>query len=151
MHPATGQPEAGPLLSPGFWLLQAALAWRSEVDSRLAPLGLTPTQFVMLATVGWLERLGDPPTQQAVADHAGADRMMTSKVVRTLARRGLLERVAHEGDARAVRLSLTASGREAARRATQVARDVDADLFGDDADGLRPVLRRIAEHRTPAG
>jgi hypothetical protein len=39
MHPASGQPGAGPLLSPGFWLLQAALAWRAALDVRLRPLG----------------------------------------------------------------------------------------------------------------
>jgi DNA-binding MarR family transcriptional regulator len=39
-----------------------------------------------------LEHVGEPPTQQAVADHAGADRMMTSKVVRSLEQRGLVTR-----------------------------------------------------------
>jgi len=128
-------------------LQQAALAWRAELDTRLRPLGLTPTQFILLASVGWLEHLGGPPTQQEVADHAGADRMMTSKVVRTLAQRGLLVRDAHESDARALRLALTPTGRDTARGATQAARDVDTLLFGPDAHLQRTALRRIAEHR----
>ena len=36
----------GPLMSPGFWLHHAALAWRQAMEHRLRPLGLTPTQFM---------------------------------------------------------------------------------------------------------
>jgi hypothetical protein len=42
------------LLSAGFWLHHAALTWRAELVTRLQPLGLTPTQFLVLAaTGGW--------------------------------------------------------------------------------------------------
>jgi len=140
--------ESGPLLSPGYWLQQAALAWRAELDTRLRPLGLTPTQFILLATVGWLEHVDGPPTQQDVAEHAGADRMMTSKVLRTLEQRGMLVRHAHESDARALRLTLTTAGRDTVRDATQAARDVDTLLFGCDSSSARAILRRIAGHRT---
>ncbi|WP_188316405.1 MarR family winged helix-turn-helix transcriptional regulator [Solihabitans fulvus] len=139
--------ESGPLLSPGFWLHQAALAWRAELDARLRPLGLTPTQFLLLASTGWLEHVDGPPTQQEAAEQAGADRMMASKVLRGLEERGLLVREAHETDARALRLTLTEDGRALARRATQVARDVDAMFFGAESADLRGTLRRIAEQR----
>lgn len=143
--------EAGPLLSPGFWLQQAALSWRAELDTRLRPLGLTPTQFIVLASVSWLEHLSGPPTQQEVAEQAGADRMMTSKLARTLEQRGLLVRQAHEADARALRLALTPTGRTTVNHGTRAARDVDALLFGDDPAPLRATLRRIAEHRPEDG
>ena len=140
------RPESGPLLSPGFWLHHAALTWRAELDARLRPLGLTPTQFLLLASAGWLEYVDGPPTQQQVAEHAGADRMMTSRVVRTLEERGLLARQAHESHANALRLSLTPEGRSVVMQATQAARDVDAFFFGSKAAPLRDALRRIAEH-----
>jgi len=114
-------PESGPLLSAGFWLQQAALAWRSELEKRLHPLGLTATQFTVLGAVGWLEHTAGPPTQQEVAEQAGANRMMTSKVVRTLHQRGLLVPHAHESDARALRLALTATGRTTIDDATHAA------------------------------
>jgi DNA-binding MarR family transcriptional regulator len=142
-------PESGPMLSPGFWLHHAALAWRAELDVRLRPLGLTPTQFLLLASAGWLEHLTGPPTQQQVADQAGADRMMTSRVVRTLEDRGLLVRRADQGSARSLRLSLTDAGRTAIGRATQAAREVDTLLFGDAPTQLRDALRRVAEQRRP--
>ena len=137
------EPAAGPLLSPGFWLHQAALAWRAELETRLRPLGLTPTQFLLLASTGWLERTGKP-TQQAVAEHAGADRMMTSKVVRTLEERGLLLRESDESDARVLRLALTPAGRTLTRQATKIARDVDAEFFGPDPTELRATLRTLS-------
>ena len=139
------QPDTGPLLSAGFWLHQAALAWRAELDTRLRPLGLTPTQFLLLASTGWLEHLGERPTQQAVAEQAGADRMMTSKVVRALEDRGLLRRETDESDARVLRLALTPAGRDLTRRATAIARDVDTRFFGADPTELRATLRELAQ------
>lgn len=133
------------MLSAGFWLHHAALTWRAELDARLRPLGLTPTQFMLLASAGWLEHVDGPPTQREVAEQAGADRMMTSKVVRGLEDRGLLVRQVHESDARALRLELTTTGRDLVRRATKVAREVDTLFFGDDVASLRATLRRIAE------
>lgn len=139
----TGPADDGPLLSPGYWLHRAALVWRAALEVRLRPLGLTPTQFVVLASTGWLEGRSGPPTQQEVADRAGADRMMTSKVAQALEARGLLERRPHESDARARRLALTAAGRAAAARGAAVARDLDGTLFGDDAADLRDRLRAL--------
>lgn len=67
------------LLSAGFWLHHAALTWRAELATRLQPLGLTPTQFIVLAATGWLEHLHGPPTQE-IAEQAGADRMMPPRL-----------------------------------------------------------------------
>ena len=80
-------------MSPGFWLHHAALAWRQVFDRRLRPLYLSPTQFMLLASAGWLVTTsGGPPTQQEVADHADADRMLASKVLQTLVDRDLMVR-----------------------------------------------------------
>ncbi|TCO65716.1 MarR family winged helix-turn-helix transcriptional regulator [Actinocrispum wychmicini] len=139
---------SGPLASPGYWLHQAALAWKAELDGRLRRLGLTHTQFILLATVGWLETVGGgPPGQQEVADGAGTDRQMTSRVVRTLADHGLIARLAHQSNARSLRLTLTPQGRELARQAIVIAQDVDARFFGADPAGIRDSLRGIAEKR----
>ncbi|HEV7468683.1 MAG: hypothetical protein QOJ30_5742 [Pseudonocardiales bacterium] len=140
-------PEPGPLSSAGFWLHHAALAWRADLAARLQPLGLTPTQFLHLASVAWLEDLHGPPIQQEVAEQAGADRMMTSKVVRTLAARGLVSRSPTEVDGRAVRIALTRAGREVVDSATAIAREVDARYFGDEPGPLGDQLRELAEHR----
>jgi DNA-binding MarR family transcriptional regulator len=139
----------GPLASPGYWLHQAALAWKAELDNALKGLGLTHTQFILLATIGWLERTtGAPPGQQEVADGAGTDRQMTSRVVRTLQERGLIARLSHESNARALRLTLTTDGRELAQAAITIAQQVDSRFFGADHGDLRDELRTISERRS---
>jgi DNA-binding MarR family transcriptional regulator len=140
--------ESGPMLSAGFWLHHAALTWRAELDARLRPLGLTPTQFMVLATAGWLEHVDGPPTQQQVADGAGTDRQMTSRVIRVLQDQGLITRQADESNARSLRVSLTPQGRAVARDAIEQAQSLDEQLFGPAASGLRATFRDIAEFRT---
>ena len=138
----------GPLMSPGFWLHHAALEWRQRLDRALRPLGLTPTQFNLLASIGWLDRTRpSPPTQQQVADHAGADRMMTSKVLRSLEERALITRESDPDDARSLRLHLTDQGRRITSRAVRLAVAVDDELFADRGEQLREQLQEVAAHR----
>ncbi|WP_328611096.1 MarR family transcriptional regulator [Amycolatopsis sp. NBC_00345] len=131
----------------GFWLHQAALTWRAQLDVRLRPLGLTPTQFLLLSSADRLERRAGPATQQEVAEQAGADRMMTSKVLRLLEKRGLLSRTAHESDARSVRVALSRDGRVLAERAAAIAREFDDAFFGAGAEVLCQELQAVAEMR----
>jgi DNA-binding MarR family transcriptional regulator len=139
-------PESTPESAPpaGFWLHQAALTWRAQLDLRLRPLGLTPTQFLLLSAADRLERRGGPATQQEVAEQAGADRMMTSKVLRLLEKRGLLSRTAHESDARSMRVALSVDGRVLAERAAAIAREFDDAFFGDGAELLGKELQAVA-------
>lgn len=139
----------GPLMSPGFWLHHAALEWRATLERNLRPLGLTPTQFNLLASAGWLGRQGESPTQQQVADMSGSDRMMASKVLRALEERGLLARHADPADARVLRIELTTAGRELVGQGVQIAVDTDVQLFGANGDELREQLKPIAAHRLP--
>ena len=139
--------DEGPLASPGFWLHHAALTWRAELDTRLRPLGLTPTQFMLLASAGWLDRQSVAPTQQEVAEHAGADRMMTSKVLRDLDERGLLTRQPDPDDGRVLRIHLTPAGRDLTKKAIASATELDKTFFGTNPTSLRTTLRRIAQHR----
>ena len=132
-------------MATGYWLHHAALRWRREMDDRLRPLGLTHTQFDVLASTSWLGITGGAPTQQEVADFAGVDRMMTSKVVRTLVGRGLIQREPDPGDARAFRLRVTPDGRTVVSDSTAIARAIDADMFAEVRDGaaLRDALAHV--------
>ncbi|MHB1533975.1 MAG: MarR family winged helix-turn-helix transcriptional regulator [Acidimicrobiales bacterium] len=141
----TAARPAGPLASPGHWLHHAALAWQRDLTRRLRPLGLTPTQFMILGAVGWLADTDRPPTQQAVADLAGVDRMMTSKVISGLEARALVERSDDPTDGRTRRLRQTATGKKAALAAVEVVTAVDRDFFsGEDSPDLTAAFRRLA-------
>jgi len=141
----------GPQASTGYWLRNAALAWQRELGRRLRPLNLTPTQFMVLSSAGWLTVTSGAPTQQGVADLAGSDRMMTSKVAATLEKLGLLERFgdAHHGKLR--RLRQTARGRELTLAALGHLRDIEETFFSDlDTVALRRQLAALSD-RIPLG
>ncbi|MFT4297067.1 MAG: MarR family transcriptional regulator [Micropruina sp.] len=143
MEPADAR---GPRASPGFWLYHAGLAWQRELDNELRPLGLTHTQFNLLASTNFLGRHHDAPTQQQVAELSGVDRMMTSKVLTELHRRGLVTRVAHAQDGRAKAVRTTEAGAELVSRAVRIVAEIDDRLFGrpgPDRDQLRASLRGI--------
>jgi DNA-binding MarR family transcriptional regulator len=136
----------GPQASTGHWLRQAALSWQRELGRRLRPLKLTPTQFFVLSCTGWLDATSGPPTQQEVADLAGTDRMMTSKVVGTLEGLGLLQHQPDASNGRLKRLSQTPRGREVTGAALVHLRDIEAQFFdGLDAMALRHQLAAVCD------
>jgi DNA-binding MarR family transcriptional regulator len=87
--------------SPGFLLWHATLRWQRGVARALAPLDLTHAQFVLLACTWWLNEQGERPSQIALAGQAGTDIKMTSQVLRSLERKGLIEREVDPTDTRA--------------------------------------------------
>jgi DNA-binding MarR family transcriptional regulator len=111
----------------------------------LAPHDLTHVQFVLLASAWWLGDREEPPTQQRLADQAGTDTMMTSQVIRKLAERGLVDRTPDPRDARALRIVVTAEGREVLAAALRDVERTDAEYFAavddDFVTGLSRLLR----------
>jgi DNA-binding MarR family transcriptional regulator len=99
---------------------------------------------VLLACTWWLNQQGRQPSQVALAEFAGTDVKMTSQVVRSLERKGLLERQVDASDTRARRLRSTRRGARLAPRAIAVVQQVDADFFGDiPAAEARSFLRKL--------
>jgi DNA-binding MarR family transcriptional regulator len=125
--------------SPGFLLWHATLRWQRGVAQALAPLDLTHVQFVLLACTWWLNEQGERPSQVALAAQAGTDIKMTSQVLRSLERKGLIEREVDTTDTRARRLSVTKRGAQLAPRAIAVVEQVDSEFFADvpGAEALR--------------
>ena len=145
--------EAG--ASPGFVLWQVAAVWQRALRAALAEVGLTHAQFVLLASAWWLEehaaeRGGEPVTQVLVAAHARTDVVMTSEVLRTLERKGLLRRLRHPTDARAKHIALTPAGRRLARRAVALVEAADDAFFsarGPELEALARILCRDSRRR----
>lgn len=118
-----------PADSPGFLLWRATLRWQRMISSALAPLGLTHVQFVLLACAWWLNQAGGRPSQVEVARQAGTDVKMASEVLRSLERKGLLERRADESDARARQIVVTRKGKALAPKAIAAVEAVDSEFF----------------------
>ena len=117
--------------SPGFLLWHATLRWQRGIAQALAPLDLTHVQFVLLACTWWLNEQGERPTQIALAGQAGTDIKMTSQVLRSLERKGLIEREVDTADTRARRLRATRRGARLAPRAIAAVERVDSRFFAD--------------------
>jgi DNA-binding MarR family transcriptional regulator len=131
--------------SPGLLLWRVTNTWQAAQRAALKPFGLTHVQFVLLASLAWLDVEG-PVTQKRLADHVAADPMMTSQVLRALEQRDLVHRAAHPGDGRARSLRVTEAGRELADRAVVAVEACDRAFFaplGVDTGPLAVLLRRL--------
>lgn len=113
----------------GYLLWQVTMRWQLQMNRQLRPVGITLTQFSLLAGLYWLSRQGEVVTQQRLADYANIDKMMTSKILKTLERNGLVERHSHLQDGRAKQLRLTSPGETLLRQANAVVEQVDAHFF----------------------
>lgn len=129
-----------------MWRL--ATKWRVAVDRALAPLGLTHAQYALLGSLFGMARTGLRPTQRQLADHTGLEPLYVSKLARALDAAGLVERAEDPADSRAVRLSLTARGREDTRRAIRVVQELHerllAPLGGRDTARTEAFARDLA-------
>jgi len=132
--------------SPGLLLWRVTNRWQAVMRAALAPHGVTHVQYVLLASLTWLadrepERL---VTQTDLAGFAATDLMMTSQVLRSLEKAGLVERLPHPTDRRARVLRTTPAGAETARRATADVEDADATFFAAvDADAFARQLAAL--------
>lgn len=151
--PAGGNAESefdAPEQSPGFLLWRVTLSWQRRMRAALAPHDLTHVQFVLLASLWWLEDRGGRPTQAQLAEQAGTEVMMTSQVLRRLETRGLLARDPDPDDSRARRLRLTPAGGALLTGALADVEAADQAYFavlGQDRDDFGRALRALSAQR----
>ncbi|MCB0601151.1 MAG: MarR family transcriptional regulator [Saprospiraceae bacterium] len=126
--------------SPGYVLWQLTMAWQRQIKHALDPLDLTHTQFVLMAALAWLSRQQEAVTQIDIANHSQTDRMMVSKVLRTLEAKDLLSREEHATDTRAKVVTLTAAGKQRIQEAVKVVEATDAGFFSGLGEQLSPFL-----------
>jgi DNA-binding MarR family transcriptional regulator len=132
--------------SAGLGLWRVTNAWQAAQRLALEPFRLTHVQFVLLASLTWLQD-DDPVTQKRLAEHAGTDPMMTSQVLRTLEQKGLVERHPHPTDGRAKLLIVTAEGAALANRAIVAVETCDTAFFapiGEQRTTLAALLGQLA-------
>ncbi|GAB3755061.1 MarR family winged helix-turn-helix transcriptional regulator [Spirosoma pomorum] len=115
--------------SPGYLLGQLTMLWQRKQKRVLDPLDLTQTQLVLLAALGWLSRHNDMVTQVDIATQSNTDRMMVSKVLRTLEDKGFIRRQEHPTDTRAKTITLTDSGAEVLQQALKAVEQADVAFF----------------------
>src|SRR5215831_13336623 len=81
-------------------------------DRCLDPVGLTSSQFGLLANLAWLDTTGsDALAIRALAERMGLDPTTLSRTLRPLVERSLLVLVANPGDKRVRAVQITDAGR----------------------------------------
>ncbi|MBR0645123.1 MarR family winged helix-turn-helix transcriptional regulator [Plastoroseomonas hellenica] len=123
---------------------RASRAVGRRFDEVLRPVGLNNWQFSLLMTL----HQPSPPTINGLAEALGMDRTTTTKNLKPLERRGLLEIRQDREDARIRRILLTDAGRvllaEAARYWQDTNDAIAARLEGTELAGFRSALEAIA-------
>lgn len=115
--------------SPGYLLGQVTMLWQRKHKKVLDPLNVTQTQFVLLAALGWLSKENDHVTQVDIANQSNSDRMMVSKVLRTLEEKKFISRQGHQTDTRAKVIKLTDEGATVLQQALTAIENADMDFF----------------------
>jgi DNA-binding MarR family transcriptional regulator len=134
--------------SPGYLLGQLTTLWQRKQKRVLDPLDLTHTQFVLLCALAWLSRESDKVTQVDIANQGNADRMMVSKVLRTLEEKKFITRHEHPTDTRAKTIKLTPGGEKVLQKAIICVETVDLDFFcklGKDLTSFNSKMAALIE------
>lgn len=135
----------GPDESSGYLLWRVSNSWQREQRNALQHLGLTHTQFVVLAVASWFEEK-EALTQIRLSQLTGSDTMTISQVVRVLEKADYLERIPHQKDTRSKVIRVTKAGRELAEQAVQVVEATDKKFFmplEDNGQSLVTLFRKL--------
>ena len=123
---------------PSQLLWSAFKLWQQHRKAGLQELGLTHAQFITLASLLWLSKRNPHVTQAMIAHRSKIDVMHVSRIVRSLEKKGLLDRRPSPDDIRANDLEITSKGEKVAIKG--LAR-VDATV----ARFFRPIKSREKE------
>ena len=88
----------------GITISRTARTWRTKLDERLSPLGLTQARWLVLMH---LSRMGGESLQKELAFIVGVEGPTLVRVLDGLERLGLVQRLGVEGDKRARLIRLT--------------------------------------------
>jgi DNA-binding MarR family transcriptional regulator len=131
----------------GFLLWQTTMTWQRQLNRALDEIDLTHTQFAIISALRSLLKESNAVTQKAIAERSNTDTMMVSKVLRTLEKKGLVERKEHETDTRAKCIFLTEKGTDTFQNAFQITSAANQAFFSkvSDHDSFRKELQNIIE------
>ena len=127
--------------SIGFLLWQLHMLWQRKIKWELDKVGITHTQFVLLSVLAWLSQSKKIVTQTDIAVHSKTDRMVVSKVLRTLEKKQFVTRSNNKKDTRIKVISLTEQGAVVLQQAIVIVEDVDADFFSSANRDLKSLIK----------
>lgn len=115
--------------SLGFLLWQTTVTWQRLIKKALEPYNLSHTHHVIMAILLWFEEHHYDTTQVVIVKWSKLDKMTVSNSLKKLVALGFVNRVEHETDSRAKRVTLTEKGKILARRLVPIIEKIDAEFF----------------------
>lgn len=117
--------------SNGFLLQQITVMWQQKAKKLLsAKYKLTHAQFVILASIYWMQLHELSVTQIALSNHTKMEVMNVSQVLRALEKPDLVMRHTNKKDSRAKEVNLTKKGEELISKALEDINKLDDKFFG---------------------
>lgn len=127
-----------------FQVGRVARQLASHYNRVLAPLGLTTTQYFVLAAI----KPDETPTMGELSARTYLDNSTLTPIIDRLERDGWIARVADPADRRATRIALTADGQlrlpDARARGNAVEAAMRAELGDELVDSLTEGMRKVA-------
>lgn len=116
--------------SPGFLLWQTTMIWQRQIKKALEAYNVSHAQFVIMATLMWLEAHGHDTTQILIVNQTKLDKMTVSKSLKKLVSLEFVTRTEHEIDTRAKSVLLTKKGKEMVHMLVPIVEGIDSGFFG---------------------
>lgn len=137
-------PDAGPAMAAVTSIMRVQQVMLARLNALLAPWELTFPRYEALLLL-YYSRRGALPLGK-MGDRLQVHRASVTNVIDRLEAQGLVRRVQHESDRRAVLAEITDAGRRVARDATlrlNAARFATSPLHDDDLDEVFALLRAV--------
>ncbi len=126
-----------------FW--RVSVLWQRKIKEVLNSVGITNTQFVILATIQELSEHGVVATQKEISDFSSVDVMTVSSVLRLLEKNGYIERKPHPKDTRANIIIITPKGVETIHTAIPLVENVDDNFFFEEDEENQHFLELLSK------
>ncbi len=135
--------KSSPVDNFGMLLGVTARIWRTKLDQRFKPLGLSQAKWIVLLH---LSRSGDAVTQKELAQRVGIEGPTLVGLLDRLSADDLVERRASPVDRRSKTVHLTVKGHAATEQIATVTRELRGELFrGIDMAELERCMRTLEQ------
>lgn len=130
----------------GLAIGEVARCWRTKLDERLRPLGLSQARWMVLLH---LSKRGDGVVQKALAEWLGIEGPTLVRILDRMTEDGWIERRESPTDRRAKTVHLTEQSCAILKQINKVAAQLRAELLADinpaDIDACMRVMQQIKQ------
>lgn len=127
----------------GLVLVETARAWRTKLDQRLRPLGLSQGKWTTLVHLAWG---GDKLTQRDLASRIGIEEATLAGLLDRLQTDGWIERKTSVHDRRCKTVHLRPRSKKVLSKIFETAHELRQELIGEVTPGELETCMRVLTH-----